>query len=284
MSRYKISIFNKKEGRVINLSSITELKDLESIDKFTTSFENENEFAIYLFNKGLITNEELKDKLSIVYKYNGKVKNLNVFYKDMKKYLDVEFLRHKLKSLSNDVIFLEKLANFYHNGSTSFNKQGTNVSDIRLYLRDVRVNDGKTFYSKALEIAIDDLFNKAIFTLPNKDTGEVKHDYRGFRDLVAFIYKYEKSKEKIEEKIDKKEDAKETIANELEWEQTTLFDLINRQNYNVKEEPKKWVLSSEGEPDFPPNSEEERNYLRYLSELEEISNNEPIENHPHYRR
>ena len=277
MARYKISTFNKKEGRVIDLDKIKKFKDLESIDNFTTLFDSENELAIYLFNQELISNEELKDKLNIVYKYNGKVKKLNIFYQDMKKYLDLEFLRHKLKGLSTDVVFLEKLANFYHNGSTSFNKQGTNVSDIRLYLSDVRANGGTTFYSKALEIAIEDLFKKAIFTLPNKETGEVKFDYRGFRDLATFIYKYEKTKEKAKEEV--KEETEKTTSNE-EWEQASLFDSLNNQN----EEPKKWILSSEGEPDFPPNSEEEKNYLLYLEKLEEIANNEPIENHPHYRR
>lgn len=277
MARYKIGIFNRKEGRIIDLESITKLEKLENLDNFTTAFNNESELKIYLFNQGLITNEELKENISIMYKYNGKIKKLNIFYQDMKKYLDMVHLRFELKGLSSNLEFLEKLANFYSNGSTSFNKQGLNVSDIRHYLSDVRRNGGETFYSTMLETAIEDLFKKAIIRTVNTQTGEVKEDYKGLRDLAYFIYKFKKSREtKIENK---------PIAPEIVGEQNSLFDEgYVKMFLSEVEEPQntKWQLSSEGDPDFPPNSEEEAAYIRYMEELQ----NKPLdmESNPHYRR
>jgi len=279
MARYKLGIFNKKEGRVINLDSIIKLKDLISLDQFTVAFNNESELKIYLFNQGLITNEELKQNISLMYRYDGKVKKLQIAYKEMEKYLDIEYLRYELKGLSSNIEFLEKLANYYSNGSTKFNKQGVNVEDIRRYLSDVRINGGQTFHSTMLEAAIDDLFEKAIIREKNVQTGEVKEDYRGQRDLAMLIYKYKKG-------LEKKQEEQTKTNNESSWVQPSVFDTKSEEqiqsiNYDSEEENAngKWILSSEGEPIFPPNSEEEANYLRYLEELE---NN--IEEKHHYRR
>ena len=143
-----------------------ELKDLKSIDKFTTSLNNEEELKMYLFNQGLIESAEINKKLYVMYKMNGEVKKLPITYSDMIKYLDEEYLRANLKVLAgSDIEFLEKLARHFSIGSDKFNPQGLNVQDIRVYISDVRKNDGKHFYSKALEVAIDDLFYKATFKL-----------------------------------------------------------------------------------------------------------------------
>lgn len=269
MARYKLGVFSKKdEGRIIDLDKKIKLENLNLLDEFTTDFNNESELKVYLFNQGLITNEELSQNISIRYKYNGKIKKLPLFYQDMKKYLDIIHLRYELKSLSSDIVFLEKLANFYSNGKTSFNKQGLNVSDIRLYLSDVRTNGGKSFNSTLLEIAINDLFEKAIIREKNLQTGEVKEDYRGLRDLALFIYKYKKTEQKKQERIE---------VLEIVGEQTSLFDegyVKQLRNIVEKNNNKSWTLSSEGDPDFPYNSEEEREYQRYLENL-------PDEEHPH---
>lgn len=266
---YKLGIFNKKEGRVIELDNE---KGLENLDIETLKYNSEDELKLYLYNKELISKEEIKYSLSIMYKNKGKINKLPVLYKDMTKYLDIVQLRYELKSLSNDIVFLEKLARHYSIGSGKFNPQGLNVSDIRRYIGDVRTNGGHNFYSRMLEEAINDLYKKAIFKEINKENGEVKFNYRGLRDLGLFIYKY---KNKLENKIEKEE--KNTKE---EWIQATMFDSIdlNEENDN------KWHLSSEGESEFPPNSEEEKNYLRYLEELEEMGLAENIENHDHYRR
>lgn len=289
MVSYKIGIYNRKEARIIDLDKITKIKSLDKLDELTSTFNSEEELKTYLFNQELISLDEMKKNLSIMYKNNGKVKKLPIVYQDMKKYLDIVYLKAKMMSASQDIELLEKLARHYSIGSDKFNPQGVNVSDIRMYISDFRSNGEKHFYSRALELALDDMWQKAVFKLVDKKTGEVKENYRGSRDLGMFLYKYEKTLEKkqeaaVEIKPEVKVEPKKETLVEPEWEQTTLFDLTNKQKDQVKEEPKKWVLSSEGEPDFPPNSEEERNYKRYLEELDELANNEPIENHPHYRR
>ena len=283
MVSYKIGIYNRKEARIIDLDKITKIKSLDKLDELTSSFNSEDELKTYLFNQELISLDEMKKSLSVMYKNSGKVKKLPIIYQDMKKYLDIVYLKAKMIAASQDIDLLEKLARHYSIGSDKFNPQGVNVSDIRLYIGDYRSNGEKHFYSRSLEIALDDMWKKAVFKLIDRNTGEVKENYRGTRDLGMFLYKYEKTLEKKEEKQETKVEIKKETVTEPEWEQTTLFDFMNKQE-EVKEEPKKWVLSSEGEPEFPPNSEEERNYLKYLDELEEMANNEPIENHPHYRR
>ena len=269
MVKYKLGVYNRKEGRIIDLEKIIKLKDLNALDELTGSFKNEEELKIYLFNQGLISKEEINKDIRIMYRNNGKIKKLPVVFNPMKKYLDILNLKYELKGLSTNVDFLEKLADHYSLGNGVFNLQGLNVQDIRLYVSDARSKRLESSYSKSLEVAIDDLFIKAVFKVPNKETGEVKENYRGLRDLALFIYKYKNQ-------LAKKEQAKI----KENWEQASLFDVINEQ----KESTGKWILSSEGEPEFPPNSEEEAMYNKYLEELTEKANNQPIDEHPHYRR
>ena len=280
MVNYKLGVVGRKEGRVIDLDSILKLKKLDDLDEFTSAFKNEEELKYYLFNQELISNEEMNKSFKVLYKYNGKVKKLPIVYNDMKKYLnDTWYLKYSLQALSSDVEFLEKLANHYSLGDATYNPQGLNVSDIRTYLSEVRKNNGEVFYSKFLEVALDDLLMKAVFKLDTK-TGEAKENYRGQRDLAILVYKYYK-------KLEEKEAKNKESSQEKSWVQSSLLDLMPENNnvtsIDEKENDGKWVLSSEGEPDFPPNSEEEANYLRYLEELEEKTNF-PIEEHDHYRR
>lgn len=267
MVSYKLGVSNKKEGRIIDLSNIIKLKDLKLLDIFTSEFKDENELKVYLLKQKLINEEELKQKIDVMYRNNGKVKKIPIVYEEIKPYLDIVYLKNKLKSLSNDIEFLEKLANYYSNGSTKYNKQGLNVSDIRIYLSDVRSNGGNQFESKLLSKALDDLFEKAVIKSIDKNTGELSINYRGLRDLAILIHKYEK---KLEMK-----------NNNQEWIQGSLFDIKENtyqvNNNNIFEENEyQSNLSSEGDPDFPPNSEEDQLYNSYLENLQD-------EYHPHRR-
>lgn len=277
MVNYKLGFYKKDNSKEIDLESIFNIKtqsSIQTIDEFTTNFNNEDELKYYLLSKGLINNKEYNSKISIIYRYNGKIQKLPVIYKNQKGYItDEMLLKAKLNSLSNNIEFLEKLANHYSIGNSRFNPQGLNVSDIRLYLSDVRANGGYTFNSRLLETALNDLFLKAISTL-NKSTGELKINYRGLRDLVVFVSRFE-SKENL--KLEKEELSNLQQNDSFEEEQITFSDIIQEKTNG------KWILSSEGDPDFPPNSEEEANYLRYLEKLQEIEDYD-IEDNSHYTR
>lgn len=282
MVSYKIGVHNRKEARVVDLDKITVIKSLDKLDELTSTFKSEEELKVYLFNQELISSQEINKNLSIMYKMNNKVKKLPIIYQDMKKYLDIVYLRAKMMSAANNIELLEKLARHYSIGSEKFNPQGVNVSDIRMYISDVRSNGGNLFYSRGLEIALNDMFQKAVLKAPDKKTGEVKENYRGLRDLAMFFYKYEKD---LEKKETKQEEVKKEV--EPEWQQMTMMELMNAQSNTTpidEEEPRKPELSSAGDPLFPPNSEEERDYQRYLEHLEKLADAEPIENHPHYGR
>lgn len=54
MVKYKLGIIIKGERKIIDLDSIIKLKDLKSIDKFTSIFINENVFKVYLLEKELL--------------------------------------------------------------------------------------------------------------------------------------------------------------------------------------------------------------------------------------
>lgn len=264
---YKIGVYNKKsEIKEIDFSKITidpkAFQKLEILDKLTMAMNNEKELMLWLLEQDAILPIDLNKKIKIVYNYRGEIKILPIFYSDSEKYMDEFYLKNKLKSKGSDFEFLEKLANHYNIGSARFNKQLLNVNDIRLYLGDVRSNGGKSFYSKILDTALDSLFEIA-----NKN-------YRGKRDLANFIYNYEVKLNKIEK------ENHETKLNNLE--QNDIFKIDEGEQLSLFDQVKKITLSSEGEPDFPPNSEEEQEYLNYLEEL----NNEEfdIENHDHYRR
>ena len=265
---YKIGVYNKKsEIKEIDFSKITidpkAFQKLEILDKLTMAMNNEKELMLWLLEQDAILPIDLNKKIKIVYNYRGEIKTLPIFYNDSEKYMDEFYLKSKLKSKGSDFEFLEKLANHYSIGSAKFNKQGLNVNDIRLYLSDVRSNGGKSFYSKILDTALDSLFEIA-----NKN-------YRGKRDLANFVYSYE-----IKKELKRIEEEKEMFK-KLE-EEKEMFKIDEGQQLSLFDQVKKITLSSDGEPDFPPNSEEERAYLEYLEEL----NNEDfdIENHDHYRR
>lgn len=84
-------------------------------------------------------------------------------------------------------------------------------------------------YNERKEI-IDTIYEDALFIMGN-------FNYSGFRKLALFIYKFE-----LNEKLKK-------------------IKLATAKEEKTKE---KFILSSDGEPDFPPNSEEERQYNEYM--------------------
>ena len=104
------------------------------------------------------------------------------------------------------------------------------------------------------------MFYKAVISSPNKKTREVKISYRGLRDLGLFVAKYDKI------------DLQNTNVNETveidELDQVTYDDYLMEENeyseedsYSVSYDE---LLTQDGSPFFPPNSEEERRYRAYV--------------------
>lgn len=290
MPNYRIAIYEGKEARIIDLDRIIEITRLKKLDEFTSGFVNEEELKAYLFNKGLISLNELRNNLCIVYRYKNQIKRIPIIYKDMKKYLNTKYLDHKIQAFSQNLETLEKLVKMYSFGDNKSNPQKYNILHITAYINTVKANDGKHFYSEDLIRALKNLCEMASTRLI-KETGELKENYRGCRDLGMFLYKSADllAKKEQKQKINNK---KETVI-QYEWEQNSLFDFdVENDQNNIENNQddieayrsEDWPLVENEEPYFPPNSEEEMEYIKYLDELEEKANNEPIENHPHYKR
>jgi len=260
MVNYKLGFYKNGSIKSIDLSKIVVSKStkLENIDEFTSRFINEKELKLYLLDMGIINESYIEEDLKILYTYNEKIEQLPIVYKLQNKYLDVAFLRMKLKNLSKDIKFLEKLIELYSDG-IKYNNQSMNISDIKLYIREVRKNGGYAFYSKLLDFALDDLFIKAI-TRKNKQQYII--NYRSLRKLGLFMYRYEEK-----QKMQAYKESLEAIKKTQDFSQLNIFDSIKYNEQNNKEFD---VNDDDYEPYFPPNSEEERMYNDYMEHLGEM--------------
>lgn len=260
MVNYKIGFNKNGVAKLIDLSQVITSKStkLENIDEFTSQFINEKELELYLLDMEIINKNDSVQDLKIMYTYDGRNEQLPIIYKSQKKYLDVAFLRIKLKNLSKDIKFLNKLIDLYSDG-IKYNNQSMNISDIKFYIHEVTKNGGYVFYSKILDIALDDLFIKAI---TRKNKNEYIINYRSLRKLGLFIHRYEE-KQKIETYKKSIQSSDET----KDFSQLTVFDSIK---YNQENDSNFNINNDDYEPYFPPNSEEERVYNEYMQRLGEM--------------
>ena len=135
------------------------------------------------------------------------------------------------------------------------NPQKVTLLFNKIYSRWEKYNT--RFEDKNISLIIDLWQQK----LKEENTTKIKNaDYRGMRDLATIAYKYKND-------LETKED----------WNQIAIFNEDKYDDFDPE-------TFDELEPEFPPNSEEEKNYLKYLEELEKDSFNDDIEDHPHYRR
>ena len=243
MPKYRLGILKNKNAIYFDIDELRDLNTNETLvetDKFTMQFVNESQLLNYLKSNNLYP-EEKKYKLQVLYRNNNEDKKIPVLYNDCKKYMDVYYLKNLIQSYSKDLVFLEKLANHYSLGKSSYNLQLTNVQGIRKYIYEV-INSStqEAFYSKELTNTLNNTVINAIYRI-NEKTGEVKLNYRGLRDLALFIKRYTDALLKKEY-----EDA---------MNQKTIKGFEYNDNYD--------------EPDFAPNSEEEEMFLNYLESLEE---------------
>ena len=90
MARYKLGI-KGKNGRIIDLEKLVKIDTLEDLDNFTTQFENEEELKKHLYSKTLLTIKDVneKDNIKVMYRYDSKVKKIDVAFSDIKRYLNI---------------------------------------------------------------------------------------------------------------------------------------------------------------------------------------------------
>ncbi len=247
---YKLGIYRDNNSKLFDLQQIIYVepsKSLQNIDEFTRKFESENELKEYLLNKNILGKDEMHEKLQVLYKNHGEVKTLPIIYSKQNRLLNIGIINMKLKSLATNVKFLEKLLEHYDFYQYERNPQNSNILNIKLYLNDI-YRDGKKaikYDRKLIEKTLDNFVLVATRILDKKNNN-FKFNYRGFRDLALLIYNFEEIEKLKELKVNIKqwedsEDEKETLAR------------LNG----------KWILSSEGDPDFPPNSEEEKMRIEY---------------------
>lgn len=186
---------NKKEHKLINISLLEEFKrtskfrngySLEEIDYFTSIFDDEVQLKEILYDKGLITSEEISKEIAIRQRINNELVKVRygLIYKSNRKYLDTQYLRNRLLSLQSDKNFLKKLVSYYRNSYSCV----IEISEIKNYLFDknseVDINS-----------TINSFFLKEIFQ-QEKNSLEYKLKYKSFHDLSMFIQTY--IKENIE--------------------------------------------------------------------------------------
>lgn len=245
---YKLGILNDRTFDLSNIIEMDAKNSLRILDKFTSMFNSEEDLKQYLLNKNIINYKEYYQKINIVYQYNRSTKTLPVIYSSEKEYLNSAIILNKLYSYICNLKFVQKLINYYDYNIEN-NPQIENISNLRLYLSDLKRDGKKAFnYDKRL---LDYTLNNILVVATHKydkKTNSYKYNYRGLRDLGMFIYNFDK----LEELNKIKNTIEENIKDDVE----------------IKND--KWILSSEGDPDFPFNSEEEKQYLlEQEKELEE---------------
>lgn len=245
--KYYIAITKGNNINIIDLN----LTEIKKIDELTSEFNNEIELKKYLIQKNKINEQDFAKKIEIVYTCNKKIFRSPILYNGAKKYLDRD-LKYCVNVLVNDDIeFLEKYIKFLQKDrSIIYKNMYQSICDLNTFVKDYYndniYNDSYTMKNDALA----DVFSKYAYS----KTG--KTNYNNCRKLSIFIEGYIKNRLKGKQKI-------------IEGEQLNMF------NENIVAE------DDYEEPLFPPNSEEEAMYNKYLETLNKKTN---IEEHDHYRR
>lgn len=267
-------ILDKK--KIIDLSQnakdIDDIFTLRYIDAITMQCKDEKNLKEYLLKKGLITEEDFSKNICITYGKNKKryipilystenseFDNLSALAIEIKNYFNQK-KRETYSEFSYELIVgdytnitsyfdsfsvLARNHNFLYYLQLYASKNpslAVSINDISVYINQFK-GDKK---SKFLYIALFEIFRQLFYKF-NEETKELEFNYKGFRDFCVFYCDYKRN--------------------------IKLKKNSSNNNSDIEE------LDNFIEPDFPPNSEEERKYS------EELNNEEfDIENHDHYRR
>lgn len=213
---YYLTIKEKNNYKTLNITSLEEFTrfskfkndsySLDEIDIFTSKFDNEMILKRRLYEKGIITVEDIDKKIEIRMKLDGKLKivHYGLVYRYMAKYLDIKYLEAKILALQNDKTFLNKLLNHYR---SSHNQKS--LREINALLNGYIGSD------LSMHTSLSEFYKDEIF-LENFKTGVVTLKYKSLHDLAMFVYNYINVKNELEEpiRLDRKNEL-EKLKNEL---------------------------------------------------------------------
>ena len=215
---YKLCVKNGDIARILDMSSIFKNKkdgfNLELLDKFTRSFKNEEELKAYLLAKNIISESELQYDIEI--KYGDKnIRYAPVMYSGDKEFENIKALSDSIKryfehrknvSMSTDSYdgILDNYRNIteyfevFEKISRSKNflnviigfvranpKQGLNVEHVDMYIN----TEFGTPKCRYLYIALFEIFRRQFYDY-NKETKDLKFNYKKFRDFCIFYLNY----------------------------------------------------------------------------------------------
>lgn len=190
---YYLTIKRKDDYQVLDISRLEQFTkgsryknggfSLEEIDKCTMMFTNEYYFKQELYNKGIISLDDISREITIRNKNKEKLTKVRygLAYQDSQKYFEIYNLKFILLSKQKDSIFLEKFLSYYRNSYIN----NINISKIKYA---INMQD-----TELLNMALGDFYVKEVSKY-NPTTGETKINYKPFHDLAMFIYTYDKNK------------------------------------------------------------------------------------------
>ena len=230
---YYLTIKRKNDYYKIDLSSLSDFKrlsrfkndsySLEELDNFTSTFDSEVNLKKYLYENNLISFDEITKELSIRMKYKDKLDKVKygLVYKNMKKFLDIDYLRYTILSLQNDFEFLKILVDNYRNSYSN----NLNICKIRGYL--INKNSDINIYN-----SLSDFYLKEVF---KENTYELVIKYKSFHDLAMFVYNYISNKEKNRLGINKNLEKVVREKNLLELQKSIITTLEVKKKTKKKE-------------------------------------------------
>lgn len=238
---YYLTIKRNNDYKLVDLSSLEEFTklskykngvfSLDEIDECTSKFCDEISLKKSLYENGLIEIGDITKELSIRMKNKEKLEKVRygLVYSNMKKYLDINYLRSAILVLQNDREFLEKLVSNYRNSYSN----AVTVAEITNYLFD-NCNFRINIYN-----ALNDFFINEIFSR-EKEAGEVKLKYKSLHDLAMFVYNYisniEKRMKNQSENLDNISKSKQLLQLQKDL---IIKDNKNNGNYPIKKLTKK---------------------------------------------
>lgn len=184
-----------KEGlnhKLLDITGLQEFKriskfkensySLEEIDLFTTQFDSELDLKIKLFQKSIITLEEITKNIEIRMKYDGKLDKVayDLFYKPNQKFIQIDYLEKLFLTLQDDKTFLRKLLNRYSEKRDTKEQ----LLSIRAILNSIKEHGYNIYDDLDIYKELNVFFKNTIYDR----RGKLK--YKSLHDLAMFIYNY----------------------------------------------------------------------------------------------